>query len=109
MIWTAWNNGSHLRSGGGYGFKIEAADRDRHISRAWKTVLVDLPGPEQATVEVNIDKKSFWSSTCREIVSHVIGKWLIANGYAPWRCSTPPKFSVVETARRHFAVQSLTD
>jgi hypothetical protein len=43
VIWTAWINGDHHASGSGYGFKIDAADRDRNFNRKWREVAVELP------------------------------------------------------------------
>ncbi len=44
MIWTAWHNGSPQPSGAGYGLKITAEDRDRHVDRTWQTIIVELRG-----------------------------------------------------------------
>ena len=54
IIVTAWNNGKHHESGAGYGFKLNATDRDREIDRSWKSVVVELPN--SVKVEANIDK-----------------------------------------------------
>jgi hypothetical protein len=43
MIWTAWNNGSGRRTGAGYGFKVDVADR-RYFDRGWRTVSIELAG-----------------------------------------------------------------
>ncbi|MBF0238212.1 MAG: hypothetical protein HQM12_10940 [SAR324 cluster bacterium] len=91
MIVTAWNNGKHYKTGAGYGFKFSIIDRDRHIRRTWKTVVVQLPDGKK--VEANIDKQSFWSG-CREIISSEFGAWLLENGHAPWPNGNPPKFEL---------------
>ncbi len=108
MTWTAWNNGSHHQSGAGYGFKIEAPDRDRHFRRQWGSALIHLPhGAEIVTAEVNVDKDSFWGPSCRELVSQLIGRWLLAEGHAPWPKGLPPKFRVQRAGARTFVVVGL--
>ena len=41
---TAWNNGYHAVTGGGYGLEIKVADRDRYFDKEWKTVRIALAG-----------------------------------------------------------------
>src|SRR5712692_5638508 len=79
---VAWNNGSHHRSGAGYGLKISAADRDAHLRREWGTVDLYFPGRDKPAA-VNVDKESLWGGTCRELISREIGEWLISNHMAP--------------------------
>ncbi len=64
MIVTAWNNGKHRPTGAGYGFKLALADRDSQFERGWESVFVTLPNG--TVVQVNVNKPSFWSATCRE-------------------------------------------
>jgi hypothetical protein len=105
MMWTAWNNGAYHATGAGYGFKIDAADRDRHFQTEWTTVSLELPrASEPLTVEVNIDKQSFWGTSCREVISQSIGRWLIDEGYAPWPKGSPPKFLVEPSGARRFRI-----
>ncbi len=78
MIWTAWNNGKHHKTGAGYGLKMPLADRESHFDRSWGTVLIDLrSGQSYLTVEANVAKASFWGPQCRELISRDIGRWLI--------------------------------
>jgi hypothetical protein len=105
MIWTAWNNGGWHTSGAGYGFKVQAPDRDRWFSPERPVVVVVLPsrtGP--LAVTVNIDKASFWGATCRELISRDIGQWLISEGHAPWPQGYPPKIEVRRTGPATFEV-----
>ncbi len=104
MIVTAWNNGQHHKSGAGYGIKLSAADRDEHFSRMWRTVAVTLEGSSQE-VEINIAKASFWSTTCRELISKDIGTWLRENGLAPWPQDHPPRLRLEPLASRHFLLR----
>jgi hypothetical protein len=93
MIATAWNKGAHHRSGAGYGLKLAVADRDRFFRKKWKNVILQLEGVADP-VFVNIDKKSFWGSRCRELIDDQIGRWLIDNKKAPWPHRSPPKVRI---------------
>lgn len=95
MVWTAWNNGQHHESGAGYGFKVPAPDRDAMFARHWNTVILELPnGVDTVIATANIDKDSFWTGDCRELISQTIGTWLRGHDYAPWPPRDPPKFEV---------------
>ena len=106
MIWTAWNDGVHRRSGAGYGFKVPAEDRDLYFRRDWHTVTVELQeGKGVLAVELNVAKDSFWGAECRELIDPKIGRWLRGSGYAPWPRGTPPRFEVEATGDRQFIVR----
>ena len=108
MIWTAWNNGKHLRTGAGYGLVVAAADRDRHFQRSWRTVTVELPTRDgYFMVEANVDKESFWGPTCRELISMKIGHWMLTEQYAPWLDGKPPKFEVEALKGPRFRIKKL--
>lgn len=110
MIWTAWNNGSHHTTGAGYGFKIAAADRDRHFQREWDSVIVELLQTSGVlTVEVNIGKQSFWGEQCREVIHQDIGRWLRDSGHAPWPPGSPPRFEVEPLGSRRFTLKRRAD
>src|SRR5262245_43335178 len=93
MIVTAWKNGTPSKTGAGYGVKLDARDRDHFFDRNWKTVRLLLEGTPDVT-EINIDKPSFWGTTCRELISAEIGRWFIRNGLTPWPKGNPPKLSL---------------
>ena len=78
-IVTAWNNGAHHSSGAGYGVKLTIKDRDAYLRREWGRVEIYLPGRANPT-KVNVEKDSLWGRQCRELISHEIGKWLLATG-----------------------------
>ena len=103
FIATAWNNGQHLPSGAGYGLKLSIRDRDQHFRRSWKTVDIQFSGKPGIT-RINVDKDSFWSETCRELISKDIGRWLIGLGLAPWQPGQPPKVVVRQNGDRSFNV-----
>jgi hypothetical protein len=108
MIWTAWNNGQHHGSGAGYGFRVEAKDRDASFDRRWKAATIRLPEhPQPVSASVNIDKDSFWTGDCRELISQVIGRWLISHGHAPWAAGKPPRFEVRHVSGTTFEVNGL--
>ena len=108
LIWTAWNNGRWHSSGAGYGFKIRPADRDQWFSRQWLSVVIDLPSSTQSlSVTVNVNKPSFWSGDCRELINRAIGQWLISQGHAPWPAGSPPKFDVRRSGTARFKVMGV--
>lgn len=81
MIVTAWNTGAHSRNGAGYGFRVAVTDRDLHFKPEWDQIVLELEGEEP--FEVNINKETFWSDACRELISPEIGRWLRQQGLAP--------------------------
>ena len=107
MLWTAWNNGRYHRSGAGYGFRVDAHDRDRHFLSSWGTVLVELPSPHAVAAKININKDSFWGRECRELISMEVGMWMIQGGHARWPTGSPPKFRVHLAGPRRFVVLGL--
>ena len=96
---TAWNNGSLLKSGAGYGLKVSIRDRDTYFDPGVESVILRLPNSKE--VAVNTAKASFWSGTCRELIDREIGRWLIDSGYAPWPKGNPPKFNLTRTGERY--------
>jgi hypothetical protein len=108
LIWTAWNNGSYLLTGAGYGLKVPIADRDTHFDPSWKYIKLDLPSDAGTrTIQINVDKPSFWDRTCRELISKEIGQWLIKSGLALWKKGKPPKFEVAVAGRAHFRLKAV--
>lgn len=103
MIVTAWHNGSPRETGSGFGLKVATADRDTYFSRSWSEVAIALPSGEEITV--NVAKPSFWGPQCRELISAGIGKWLLAQGLAPWPPSHPPKLQLAPLGDRRFALR----
>ena len=100
---TAWKNGTHRGRNTSYGLKIAfLEDRDRHFERIWQTVFVQLPNGE--TVEVNIDKDSFWNNSCRELIHLGIRDWLFDSDHAPWPDRQPPSFFLLPVRERSFVV-----
>jgi hypothetical protein len=106
MFATAWNNGKHHRSGAGYGLKIAAADRDRYFRREWGTVQLRIGSAPP--IVVNIDKASFWNSSCRELINVALGRWLLETGQAPWPSGQPPRFILDPGEPGVFEVRSIS-
>ncbi len=98
---TAWNNGRHHSSGAGYGVKLRAQDRDEFFDRGWPEVILHLDGSEQSII-VNIDKASFWGTTCRELIHKEIGRWLYRRELAPWPSRQPPQLMLDHLYGNHF-------
>lgn len=101
MIVTAWNNGQHRSSGTGYGIKINANDRDRYFDKNRSSVFIRINNSNNE-VEINIEKDSFWSETCRELICKEIGIWLRNNNLAPWPKMQPPRFVLKKIEGNHF-------
>lgn len=105
MIWSAWNNGRNLRTGAGYGLKVPIHDRDAHMTRSMRSVVLRVPSDSGfLSITFNIDKDSFWTPSCRELISREFGRWLIARGLASWPSGNPPRFEVEQVSRGTFAV-----
>lgn len=98
MIVTAWSNG-----GKSYGFKISKLDRDKNFNNAWRSIILQLEGFKQE-IEVNIDKESFWSDDCRELIKKEIGQWLKDSGNDKWEGRKPPKFTMQQISDNTFFV-----
>jgi hypothetical protein len=99
---TGWSNGSPLASGAGYGLKISRQDRDRFFDRVWTHIVLDIPG--EGSVEIGLSR-SFWG-TCTELRSASIGRWLVAEGLAPWPTGNPPAVTMVPAGEGRFTLSS---
>lgn len=99
---TAFNNGGHHKSGGGFGLRIPIEDRDQYFIKSWGSVFVHLPN--KVVVEININKSSFWNKTCGEIINIEVGRWMLESHEAPWCFGAPPKFDLLPLKERHFTL-----
>ena len=101
FVATAWNNGR-----AGYGLKIRLSDRKRFFDRKWKTVtLSSNPSNGKLLADrVNVEKRSFWSNECGELISKDIRNWLRDQGLVPWTKGNPPKFRLTPTDSGTFDV-----
>jgi len=101
---TAWNNGRHHKSGSGYGLKINISDALAHFKKVHKSIHLKLDGQE-GEITVNIDKPSFWSKDCCELINKEIGLWLIKNNKAPWKFSEPPTLQISHISDNKYSVK----
>jgi len=105
MVWTAWKNREHARSGTSYGFRVSRADRDRVFEDSWSSAMIDLSGAKEARPVEVILKASFWDR-CPELVSQDIRQWFFDSGLAPWEFGHPPKFMVRRAGGAKFIVEA---
>ena len=103
MIVTAWSNGSPRDTGAGYGLKLTIEDRDAYFRRSWQSVAVVFPDGRETNV--NVAKPSFWGLTCRELISAEIGRWLLAEGLAPWPKGVPPRLYLQPAGEARFVLK----
>lgn len=108
MIVVAWNNGKYFSSGAGYGIKLSETDIVEFFNKEWPFILLRLEGEESTPIKININKKSFWNHTCRELISKDIGSWMIKNKVAPWQKGNPPKLNLVHISDNIFELQKLS-
>lgn len=105
MIVSAWKNIKPWHDSQTiYGIKVEKEDRNKYFDRKWKSVLLKLKGRAGCS-KVNIGKKSFWDSRCRELVSKDIGAWLKKNRQIPWMESCPPRMLMEHVKGNKFSVR----
>ena len=104
FIGTAWKGGNSSISGAAYGIRLTVHDRDRYFRKP--NAILRLEG-KAGDVYVNTDKPSFWSGTCRELISKDIRLWLISNNKVPWIKGHPPKLQLEPVGERTFKVTIL--
>lgn len=97
---TAWNCGTHLASGLGYGLRLGAM-RDQVIDRSWRTVELELVGGP--TVQVSITP-GFWNR-CSELRHPDIGRWFQKLGLdKDWPKGMPYRFTMSAIDKGRFRV-----
>jgi len=110
LIWTAWCNSRHNAPSASYGLRVTSADRASHFEREWNAVVVELPTyGGMLEVEANVAKKSFWDSSCGELISRHIRDWFVLLGLVPWPRGFPPKFTAIQVSKARFRVRLPTD
>ena len=100
---VTWNNGEKHKSGAGFGIKISALNRDIFFNRKWETVFLDLEGGS-SSIEVNVDKESFWNPDCGELINKEIGLWFMENKIENWQRGKPYGLKLTVTGVASFAV-----
>jgi hypothetical protein len=96
---TAWNCGTHLKNGRGYGIRL-GTHRDRMMDRSWKTVVLELVGG--ATFEVEITS-GFWKK-CPELRHPEIVRWFGQLGLHDWQKGRPHRFTMSALTPGRFCV-----
>lgn len=73
---SVWNNGSN-----GWGLKVLGGPgvRKTHFKRTQSPILVQLDGVE---FPCNIDKDSFWTHQCGELINVHLRNWMKRNSLA---------------------------
>lgn len=71
---SVWNNG-----GRGRGLKVLGGPhvRRRHFRRSHSPILIELDGTQ---FPFNIDKKSFWTPSCGELIGVALRDWIAKHG-----------------------------
>ncbi|GLI45436.1 hypothetical protein [Methanoculleus bourgensis] len=96
---SGWSNSTpNVRTGAGYGVRIPYDDRDRYFQRSWGSVEVVLDNG--GVVDVSLPEK-FWT-TCPELKSAVIGRWMLKQRVIPWAKGKPPEFDLEPIGDRRF-------
>jgi hypothetical protein len=84
----SWHNGARHKTGAGYGIRIPIILRDRYFNKKYSFIILELEDYSEV-IHVNIAKKSFWDSTCRELIHKEIGKWMIKHQIDSWDQGSP--------------------
>jgi len=87
------------RAGGTLGLRVGKDNATRFFDRKWRCVNLDLGGTV-ATVKIT---KRFWSS-CPELRSASIGRFLERQGLAPWPKGRPPRMKLIPLVGNRFSV-----
>ena len=92
IILTAWSNSSSDKPNG---FSILKEDRDDLFKRLKSRldqngVIIEFPSGE--SLQLSLDKKPTFWSTCPEFISSKIGAWIKDQG-DPWPYRKPPKYT----------------
>ena len=96
---SGWSNSTpNDRTGTGYGIRVPYNDRDCYFQRYWDSVEVALDTGEVA--EVSLPDK-FWT-TCPELKSSAIGRWMLDLGVIPWTKGRPPQSDLEPIGDRRF-------
>lgn len=86
---------------GSYGFIVSIDDRNKYFKREWGAIILTLDGEEQP-FNVNLDKDSFWTGNCRELIHRNIKKWFLKNNITPWERGKPPRIRLEKIDNNKF-------
>ncbi len=85
--------------GSAFGLRIPREVRKLLFNRKWMSVTLYI---EKKPVEINLTD-SFWT-TCNELRSKEIGRWLKRHGLDSWPSGNPPKIRVDHIADNKFKI-----
>ncbi len=88
----------NVKTGAGYGIRLNLNDRDKFFNRNWDFVRIELD--KGKIIKVNLSN-SFWRD-CIELRSKWIGKWMVEKVVAPWPKFNPPKLRLEPIKERIF-------
>jgi hypothetical protein len=96
---SGWSNSTpNNHTGAGYGIRIPYDDRDRRLQRNRGSVEVVLDSGE--AVDASLSER-FWT-TCPELRSSAIGRWMLNQGVIPRPEGKPPGFGLEPIGDRRF-------
>jgi len=96
---SGWSNSTpNNRTGAGHGVRIHYDDRDRYFRRNRGSVEIEFDDGE--VIDVSLPE-TFWT-TCPELKSSVIGRWMLKQGVIPWAKGKPPEFDLEPVGDRRF-------
>lgn len=95
-----WNNGSFSKSGVGYGISIPKGSREKFFNKDWSSVIIHIDNTEVVIILNN----TFWT-TCNELRSKEIGKFLIGKGLAEWEKGKPHELNLKVCTYREFKLE----
>lgn len=99
MIVTTWNNGEFCNDGNGYGIRFSKVNLP-FLKQLGCTELLLQFGETGEEVECKINA-TFWT-TCPEVRSKMIGKYLIKNNMDKWKKGEPFKLPLLHLGGNRF-------
>ena len=104
MVVSAWHGGS----GSYYGIRLSRHDRDRHFSKDWESVCVQIADKPEIACFLT---PSFWNA-CIEIRGLAFRDWFeelghVKNGQKAWSKGKPPKFLLTPVSSNLFQLKEL--
>lgn len=101
MVKGSCGGSPNHKTGADYRIRIRRVDREKHFKKSWPRVILELEGG--MSIEVNLSP-SFWT-TCIQLRSKWIGKWMLDRKLAPWRKNDPPELRLERIGNRAFRLK----
>jgi hypothetical protein len=95
----AWSSG-----GGVYGIRVGATNRDKHFSRSWTSIDVEIDGHRY---EFRLTP-GFWKKCpeFRDSGTTVLKDWLRVHQIVPWPVGQPPRCQLLPIGDRRFQLRA---